>query len=111
MLPKTEPAHAGLQTVRAMLNAGWPVLLAVLSFLLTNLSDSIFGDVLGALQTLPLAVGCLAHPPSNAFLTALAKAALPPRTIVALDEPQQAPSTFPCPISLEDSCSARFGRR
>jgi hypothetical protein len=40
-LPETEPARAGLQTVRAMLNAGWPALLAVLSFLLTtNLSDS-----------------------------------------------------------------------
>jgi len=36
-----------------MLNTGWPALLAVLSFVLTtNLSDSIFGDVLGALQTL-----------------------------------------------------------
>jgi hypothetical protein len=31
---------------RAMLNAGWPTLLAALTFLLTpKLSDSIFGDV------------------------------------------------------------------
>ena len=63
-----------------MLNAGWPALLAALSFLLTtNLSDSIFGDVLGALQTLARAARCLALPtPRDAFLTALAKAAFPP---------------------------------
>jgi hypothetical protein len=36
---------------RAMRNAGWPAVLAALSFLLTtNLSDPLFGDVLGALQ-------------------------------------------------------------
>ncbi|KAF8495998.1 hypothetical protein F5888DRAFT_516838 [Russula emetica] len=33
-LPETEPARAGLRTVRPMLNAGWPALLAALSFLL-----------------------------------------------------------------------------
>jgi hypothetical protein len=38
-----------------MLIAGCPALLASLSFLLTtNLSDSIFGDVLGAPQTLAM---------------------------------------------------------
>ena len=102
-LPETEPARAGLQTVRAMLNAGWPALLAALSFLLTtNLSDSIFGDVLGALQTLARAAGCLALPtPRDAFLTALAKAALPPRVVAALDEPQQSVSALRSPVSLE----------
>jgi hypothetical protein len=35
-----------------MLNAGWPALLAALSFLTTNLSDPLFGDILGALQVL-----------------------------------------------------------
>ena len=102
-LPETEPARDGLQTVRAMLNAGWPALLAALSFLLTtNLSDSIFGDVLGALQTLARAAGCLALPtPRDAFLTALAKAALPSRVVAALDEPQQASATLRSPVSLE----------
>ena len=102
-LPETEPARAGLRTVRAMLNAGWPALLAALSFLLTtNLSDSIFGDVLGALQTLARAAGCLALPtPRDAFLTALAKAALPPRVVAALDEPQQVSSASRSPVSLE----------
>jgi hypothetical protein len=59
MLPETEPAREGLQTVRAMLNAGRPVLLVALCLLLTtNLSDSLFGDALGALQTLARAAGC-----------------------------------------------------
>ncbi|KAH9961800.1 hypothetical protein BC827DRAFT_1201948 [Russula dissimulans] len=71
-----------------MLNAGWPTLLAALSFFLTtNLSDPLFGDVLRALQALARAAGCLALPtPRDAFLTALAKAALPPRVVTALDE-------------------------
>jgi hypothetical protein len=102
-LPETEPARDGLRTVRAMLNAGWPALLAALSFLLTtNLSDSLFGDVLGALQALARAAGFLALPtPRDAFLTALAKAALPPRVVAALDEPQQALSALRSPVSLE----------
>jgi hypothetical protein len=61
-LPGIEPARAGLQIVRAMLNAGWPALLAVLSFPLTTLPDTIFGDVLVMLQMLARAVGCLAQP-------------------------------------------------
>jgi len=101
-LPESEPACVGLQTVRAMVNAGWPALLAALSFLLTtNLSDPLFGDVLGALQALARTAGCLALPtPRDAFLTALAKAALPPRVVAALDEPPQgqAPRS---PVSLE----------
>ncbi|KAI9452204.1 hypothetical protein F5148DRAFT_1237059 [Russula earlei] len=102
-LPATEPARVGLQTVRAMLNAGWPALLAALSFLLTtNLSDPLFGDVLGALQALARAAGCLSLPtPRDAFLTALAKAALPPRVVAALDEPAQAPPVGRSPVSLE----------
>ena len=43
MLPETAPARNGLQTASAMLNAGWSMLLAVLSFLLADLSNSTFG--------------------------------------------------------------------
>jgi hypothetical protein len=101
-LPSTETARTGLLTVREMLNAGWPALLAALSFLLnTNLSDPLFGDLLGALQALARAAGCLALPtPRDAFLTALAKAALPPRVVAALDEPSQTP-TPRSPVSFE----------
>jgi hypothetical protein len=62
-------------------------LLAALSFLLltTNLSDPLFGDVLGALEALACAGGFLALPtPRDAVLTTLAKAALPPRVVAAL---------------------------
>ena len=47
-LPETELAGRSLQnSVRAILNAGWPALLVALSSLLTtNLSNSIFGDIL-----------------------------------------------------------------
>jgi hypothetical protein len=82
-----------------MLNAGWPAGLAALSFLLTtNLSDPLFGDVLGALQALARAAGFLALPtPHDAFLTALAKAARPPHIVAARDEPPQAqPTALPC---------------
>ncbi|KAF8260132.1 hypothetical protein EI94DRAFT_1749458 [Lactarius quietus] len=78
-LPDTEPARAGLLTVCAMLNAG--------SILPARYepSDALFGDVLGALQSLARAAGCLALPtPRDAFLTALAKAALPPRVGLTL---------------------------
>jgi hypothetical protein len=79
MLPETELAYASLQTVHVMLNTGQPTLLIALFFLLTiNLSDLIFGNVLGTLQMLTPAAGCLALPTSHdAFLTTLAKAALP----------------------------------
>jgi len=101
-LPESEPTRVGLQTVRAMLNAGWHALLAALSFLLTtNLSDPLFGNVLGALQALARTAGCLALPtPRDAFLTALAKAALPSRVVTALDEPLQAQQTPRSPSRL-----------
>jgi hypothetical protein len=77
--------------VRAMLNAGWPALFASLSFLTTNLSNSI-RCVLGTLQTLARAAGL---PTSrDMFLTVLSKAALPPHVVAALDEPQQALSAL-----------------
>ena len=46
-------SRAGLRTVRAILNAGWNMLLSSLSFILTtNFSAPILSDVLRALQTL-----------------------------------------------------------
>ena len=54
-----------------MLNVGWPMLIAGLSILLTiNLSNFIFFDILGALQTLACAAGCCneLHLPSHVTL-------------------------------------------
>jgi hypothetical protein len=80
-----------------------PRCFASLSFLLTtNLSDPLSGDVLGALQALARTVGCLALPtPRDAFLSALAKAALSPRIIAVLDEPPQAQQATRSPVSPE----------
>jgi hypothetical protein len=58
-LPETKPARTELQTVRAMLNACRLALPVILSFLFTTLSDPLLGDVLGALETLARATGCL----------------------------------------------------
>jgi hypothetical protein len=57
-LPETEPALAGLRTVRGLARAPCsPLLPPYLEPL-----DSIFGDVLDVLQTLVRAAGCLALP-------------------------------------------------
>ena len=76
---------------------------AALSFLLTtNPSDLPFGDILGALQALTCAAGCLALPtPCDAFLTALETAALPQRVVAALGKPPQAQSSPRPPVSLK----------
>ena len=63
--------------------------------LTTNLS------VLGALQTLAQAAGCLALPtPRDALFTAFVKAALPPRVVAALDECSR-PRLRCVPVSLD----------
>jgi hypothetical protein len=81
-----------------MLDTGWPVLLAMLSFLLNmNLSDSLFGDVLGALQSLTTAARCLTMPmPCGAFFIAFIKAALPPHVVAALDESPDTDNALTC---------------
>jgi hypothetical protein len=90
LLPSTKTACTGLLAVHTMLNAGWPaLLLSVLSFLLNmNLSDSLFGDMLGTLQSLTHAARCLTLPtPHGMFFTALVKATLHLHIIVVLNEP------------------------
>ena len=81
-----------------------------LSFLLTAnfLSDSIFGDILGVLQTLAGSAGFLPLPtPYDAFPAVLAKAALLPSVIATLDKPQHAysSSALRFPPHLRDSRS------
>ena len=55
MLPESEAGGAGLQRVHAMLNAGWPALSFLLS---TDLSQALFGGVLGALHGLARTARC-----------------------------------------------------
>ena len=94
-----------------ILHAVWPALLVMLSFLLsTNISDALFGDVLGALQSLVLASSCLALPMArDAFFTVLAKAALPSCVVAALDHACPMPSVR-LPVSLEGSLAGGTGR-
>ena len=89
--------------VRAILNAGWPTLLAALSFLLTtNLSGPLFDGILSALRALACGAGCLALPtPRGRFLTPFAKVAFPPHTVTALDGLPQAQHAPRSPVSLE----------
>ena len=93
-LPASEPARAGLIAVRDMLAAGWPALLAALSFLIsTNLSDELFVDVLAAHQALTNVTGMLALPtPRDAFLTSLSKSAIPSRVVSSLDSYVEPPT-------------------
>ena len=86
-----------------MLNAGLPTLLAALSFLLaTNFSNPLFNDILGALQALACAAGCLALPTlRDPFHATIAKASLPSRVIAVLGKPPQAQQAPRSPVSLE----------
>lgn len=76
-----------LHSVRAIIENGWPALLAALSFIIaTNLSDELFVEVLGAFQALANVSGMLGlTTPRDAFFTSLAKFAVPSRVVSSLD--------------------------
>jgi hypothetical protein len=86
-LPSDDPVVQRLRSDKRMIEAGWPALLASLSFLMnTNLSDELFGDVLAALQALTNVSGVLgAQTSRDAFLTSLSKLAIPSRVLTKLD--------------------------
>lgn len=84
----TSPSGAGiLRTTHAMLEAGWPALLAAHSFLIgTNLSAPLFQDVLNALGGLAQTCGVLGlATPRDAFLGSLSKLAIPNKVVSSLD--------------------------
>ncbi|KAH9934248.1 uncharacterized protein B0H18DRAFT_1082813 [Fomitopsis serialis] len=86
-LPTDEPTTHQLRTVHAMVESGWPALLAALSFLIsTNLSDELFVEVLASYQALTTVAGMLGlATPRDAFFTSIARLAIPPRVISSLD--------------------------
>lgn len=92
--PESELVCAGLQMVRAVLDVGWPAMLAAL-----------FGGVLWALQT--LARAAVSHYPLHVTRPSpqLAKAALSPHVISAFDDPPPTPPPRRSPVSLEVLCS------
>ncbi|KAF8129901.1 hypothetical protein EV363DRAFT_1399707 [Boletus edulis] len=86
-LPPDEPPTRHLRIVRSMVDNGWPALLAALSFIIsTNLSDELFVDVLTSYQAMTNVAGMLAlTTPRDAFLTSLAKFAIPSRVVASLE--------------------------
>lgn len=74
-----EPAYNILRTTKAMADAGWPALLASLSFFLTtNLDDDLFTFTLTSFQNFTTTCGVLAlKTPRDAFLINLCKFAVP----------------------------------
>jgi hypothetical protein len=86
-LAPDEPSTKGLTTVRNMVDSAWPAFLAALSFIIsTNLSDELFGDVLGAYQSLARVAGMLGlTTPRDALLVGLAKCAVPGKVVASVD--------------------------
>ncbi|KAI6131100.1 hypothetical protein EDD16DRAFT_1822615 [Pisolithus croceorrhizus] len=87
LLPPDEPATIHLGIVRAMVEHGWPALLAALSFIIsTNLSDELFVDVLTGYQAMANVAGMLSlTTPRDAFFTSLSKFAVPSRVVSSLE--------------------------
>jgi hypothetical protein len=86
-LSPEDPSAKGLTTVRSMVDSAWPAFLAALSFIIsTNLSDDLFGDVLGAYQSLARVAGMLGlSTPRDALLVGLAKCAVPGKVVASVD--------------------------
>ncbi|KAL5521903.1 MON2 [Sanghuangporus sanghuang] len=86
-LSEEQPSTRVLCSVHGMVDNGWPGMLAALSFLIaTNLSDELFGDVLQSYQNLANVAGMLGlTTPRDAFLSSLAKFAIPSRVVSSLE--------------------------
>lgn len=78
-----------------MAESAWPALLAALSYgISTNLSDTLFADVLSALSDFTIACGLLElTTPRDAFLNTLSKYAVPPPAVTAMQHYMDGPST------------------
>ncbi|KAF8311099.1 hypothetical protein DL93DRAFT_1519713 [Clavulina sp. PMI_390] len=86
-LPPSDPQALQLKSAHGMIEAAWPATLAALSFFIaTNLSEDLFADVLGSVQSMANAAGALGlATPRDAFLTCLSKFAIPPGVVSSLD--------------------------
>lgn len=86
-LPEGEVTTRQLKTTYAMLESGWPGLLAALSFFITtNLSEELFSDVLVGMQSLTNATGALGLTvPRDALMTSLSRFAVPSKVVSSLE--------------------------
>ncbi|GAA99507.1 uncharacterized protein L969DRAFT_86766 [Mixia osmundae IAM 14324] len=75
-----------LKSAQAMSDAGWPALLASLSFFVSaNIDEELFHDTLKAMQAVCNVCGVLGlQTPRDAFLTSLCKFAIPPAILTSL---------------------------
>ncbi|KAL7417221.1 hypothetical protein BDY24DRAFT_377122 [Mrakia frigida] len=73
-------------TTRDMVEAGWPAILAALSFFIgRNLSDELFVDTLSSLHEFTIICGLLSLPTErNAFISTLSRFAVPQAVVSAL---------------------------
>ncbi|KAL7422319.1 Endocytosis and vacuole integrity protein [Cryptotrichosporon argae] len=87
-------SSAPTAATHGLAEAAWPALLAALSYCIgTDLSDSIFAEVLCALQDFTVACGVLdLATPRDAFLSTLGKYAVPPPVVSALQSYLETPS-------------------
>lgn len=110
ILPEDQPSTRQLKSVHGMIEEGWPGLLAALSFVIaTNLSDELFGDVLQSYQNMANVSGMLGlTTPRDAFLTSLAKFAIPSRVVSSIDTYAE-PPTPRASSALTDSFNALAG--
>lgn len=74
------------ETSKGLAESAWPALLAALSYsIATDLSDQLFAEVLSALQDFTVACGTLdLSTPRDAFLQTLARCAVPPTVVSAM---------------------------
>ncbi|KAJ7472175.1 hypothetical protein FB451DRAFT_1351838 [Mycena latifolia] len=96
-LPEDDPSTAQLRIVCAIIESGWPALLAALSFIIaTNLSDDLFVEVLASYQAMTNVAGMLGlTTPRDAFFTSLSKFAVPTRVVSSLDHSYGAEAQTP----------------
>jgi len=93
-----------------MAESAWPALLAALSYgISTNLSDTLFADVLSALSDYTVACGLLSlTTPRDAFLNTLGKYAVPPPAVSAMQAYLDGPAA-PRNNSVVDSLGMGVG--
>ncbi|KAJ7659408.1 guanine nucleotide exchange factor in Golgi transport N-terminal-domain-containing protein [Mycena rosella] len=109
-LPESDPSTAQLRIVSAIIESGWPALLAALSFIIaTNLSDDLFVEVLASYQAMTNVAGMLGlTTPRDAFFTSLAKFAVPTRVVSSLDHSYGAEAQTPRSASFSENLGALF---
>ncbi|KAH8929287.1 hypothetical protein BT69DRAFT_1345966 [Atractiella rhizophila] len=102
-LPPEDPRTRELKLVMNMANAGWPAILASLSFFMTtNLDDHLFFEVLQSLQNFCNVCGVLnLITPRDAFLTSICRFAVPHAIVSYVASLESAPAKAASVLSVD----------